>query len=131
MEPLRSMPEMNNHGIVGEAEKATLAWFERNKKLTAGRVDHASSIGAMTPADFDRVSIVKRAVDLVDKNVLLVGGSADAAHSRSNLDPFLEAMRTAGARNFTDVVLQADTYFLTARIALARLVIAWLRKQGF
>src|SRR4051794_41984476 len=116
MEPLRSMPEMNNHGIVGEAEKATLAWFERNKKLTAGRVDHASSIGAMTPADFDRVSIVKRAVDLVDKNVLLVGGSADAAQTASNHDPFVEAMRTAGGQKITPPGPQAGTHFLSARI---------------
>ncbi|MGE0308380.1 MAG: CocE/NonD family hydrolase, partial [Acidimicrobiia bacterium] len=131
VEPLRRMPDMINHGIGGEFEKATLAWFEKNRVLTAGRVDHAFAMGAMTPADFDRVSIIKRAVDLVDKNVLLVGGSADAAHTAGTHNPFVEAMRAAGAQNFTDVLLQADTYFLTARIALARLVIAWLRKQGF
>ena len=62
---------------------------------------------------------------------LLIGGSADAAHVSAHHDPFVQAMRAAGAKNFTDVLLEADTYFLTARIALARLVIAWFRKQGF
>lgn len=131
MEPYRGMPDMINHGIGGEFEKATLEAFRRDKDLTAGRVDHAFEQASMTFADFDRLSILKRAVDLVDKNVLLVGGSADTAHQVANHRPIVEAMRAAGAKHFTDIVLEADTYFLTARIALARLIINWYREQGY
>ncbi|MGE3329225.1 MAG: CocE/NonD family hydrolase, partial [Acidimicrobiia bacterium] len=36
MEMYRGMPDMINHGIGGEFEKATLAFYERDKTLTAG-----------------------------------------------------------------------------------------------
>jgi hypothetical protein len=131
MERLRGMPNMINHVVGGEYEKATLAFFQRQTELTAGRVDLSFELASMTPADFDRVSIVKRAPELVDKNMLLIGASADTGHQESNHKPIVEAMREAGAKNFTDIILEADTYFLTARIALARLIIRWYRQQGF
>jgi hypothetical protein len=131
MELYRGMPDMINHGIGGEFEKATLAFFQRDKELTAGRVDHSFEQASMTPADFDRMSITNRAPELADKNILLIGASAEPEHQESNHKPIVEAMREAGAKNFTDVILESDTYFLTARIALARLIIRWYQQQGF
>lgn len=131
LELYRGMPDMINHGIGGEFEKATLAAFQRQKELTAGRVDLLFEQASLTPADFDWASIVKRAPELVDKNILLIGASAEPDHQEFNHKPMVEAMHSAGAKNFTDVVLESDTYFLTARIALARLIIRWYHQQGF
>ena len=100
------------------------------KSQTAGRIDFEAVAAAMSPADIDRVDIIKQAEKLKQKKLLLVGAShdlaspADTCHRR-----FANALRDAGAQNLTDVVFETDHMFMTKRLALARLVIAWLRTE--
>ena len=95
---------------------------------TAGRIDIAAWMKPLTPQDYDRLSLIYQAPKLVDKKLLLVGASADRhIPLETNHRPIAEAQRRAGATDFTEVILEGDTFFLTARIALARLTIDWLR----
>ena len=100
------------------------------KRETAGRIDFSEMAAAMSAADVDRVDITKQAAKLKQKKVLLVGAShdlaspADTCHRR-----FADALRDAGAQSLTDVVFETDHLFMTKRLALARLVVAWLRAE--
>jgi hypothetical protein len=95
---------------------------------TAGRIDIAAWQKSLTPKDYDRLSLIHQAPKLVDKKLLLVGASADRhIPLETNHRPIAEAQRLAGAKDFTEAILEGDTFFLTARIALARLTIDWLR----
>ncbi|MET9014930.1 prolyl oligopeptidase family serine peptidase [Streptomyces olivaceoviridis] len=106
---------------------------DRTKAATAGRVDTFATLQKLTPQGLDRMDLIRRASELVDKKLLLIGGSADrhaplASHHR----PIAAALKQAGAKHLTEVILEGDTFFLTARIALARLVLDWLRNEcGF
>ena len=107
--------------------------FEAVKAHTAGRIDMEKSMGAITEDERKRMSPVERAPHLVGKNILLVGAMYDSV---SPLDPnhwaIAKAMRDAGVEGFQDVILESDHAFLTKRIALARVIIGWLRHQcGF
>lgn len=107
--------------------------FNATKVHTAGRIDMERSMLAMTEDERMRMSPIERAPHLVGKNVLLVGALYDAV---SPLDPhhwaIARAMRDAGVEGFQEVILESDHSFLTKRIALARVVIGWLRDQcGF
>jgi hypothetical protein len=107
--------------------------FDSTKRMTAGRIDLEAWLAAMTDADFDRMSILKQVPNLVAKTLLMISSSydttspLDVAHKR-----FDKAFREAGATNFTGVILESDHMFLTKRIALARVLISWLRSEcGF
>lgn len=108
-----------------------IASMEPVKARTAGRVDVVATMNAMTPAENDRMSPIFQAPRMVDKNMLLVGGARDVV---SPLDeahrPIARAMREAGVRGFDEVILDSDHSFLTKRIALACLMIEWLRKRS-
>lgn len=103
------------------------------KAITAGRVDLEGALTAMTPAEFDRMSPIVQAPRLVEKNVLLVGASRDTVSPlETSHKPIAKAMRDAGVRAFDEVILDSDHTFLTKRIALAQLMIGWLRQRcGF
>ncbi|MEJ7935383.1 hypothetical protein WG907_14100 [Sphingobium sp. AN558] len=110
-----------------------IASLEPVKARTAGRVDVAATMNAMTPAENDRMSPVFQAPRLVEKNMLLVGAMRDAVSPLEEAHrPIAKAMRDAGVRGFDEVILDSDHSILTKRIALARLMIKWLRtKSGF
>jgi len=103
---------------------------ERVKVLTAGRVDVVKTLGAMSPAELDRVRPIIQAPRLVEKNVLLIGALNDkVAPIETCHKPIAKALRDVGVRAFDDVILDTDHSFLTKRIALARLIIEWLRQR--
>lgn len=108
-------------------------FFNTVYQISAGRIDMAAWLTALTPEDFDRISIIKQAPRLVDKPVLLIGAAYDEATPiATHHKPFAAAMRQAGARKFSDAIIDTDHSFLTKRIALSRLVISWLRSEcGF
>lgn len=109
------------------------AHFDQMKAMTAGRVDVGGALMAMTPADLDRMSPMVQASNLTGKKVLLVGARRDeVAPLETCHRPIAEAMRCAGVKGFEEVILECDHAFLSKRIALARLTIAWLRERcGF
>ncbi len=114
-----------------EAAEQAKASLERTKRVTAGRVDVEGVLTSMTQADYDRMRPTVRARDLVDKHVLLVGAMRDTvAPLETCHKPIAQAMRDAGVRIFDDVILDSDHGFLTKRIALARLIIQWLRQRS-
>jgi hypothetical protein len=100
---------------------------------TAGRVDMETWLANMSETDFDRMSLIKQAERLVPKTLLLVGGNRDIVTPLdTNHKPIARAIRDAGAKQLTDVIFEADHSFLTKRIALARLVMSWLKTEcGF
>ncbi|MEJ7926284.1 alpha/beta hydrolase [Sphingobium sp. AN641] len=116
-----------------EATEQVQAINRRARAMSAGRIDVEGVLQSMTPADYDRMRPTVRAVDLVDKNVLLVGAMRDTvAPLATSHRPIAQAMRDAGVRVFDEVILDTDHGFLTRRIALARLTIQWLRQRcGF
>lgn len=105
---------------------------QRLLRETAGRVDMEAWL-EMTDADYDRMSLIKQAPRLAEKTLLLVGASRDTVIPiESNHKVIVNALRDAGARRLTEVILEADHGLLTKRIALARLVISWLKNEcGF
>lgn len=116
-----------------EAMAQARASFNRVKAFTAGRIDVEGGLNAMTPEDLDRMSPIVQAPRLVEKNVLLVGASRDSvAPLETCHKPIAKAMRDAGMRALDEVILDSDHTFLTKRIALAQLMIGWLRQRcGF
>jgi len=97
---------------------------------TAGRIDGERRLRSMTPDEMDRLSIITQAPKLVNKKLLLVGGARDTGFPLEHHHfPIVNALRDAGATRLKDVTLDADHLFLQARIALARVVIAWLRSE--
>lgn len=105
----------------------TLNWV---KEETAGRVDTVPRVLAMTDADIDRTSVIHNVPKLLSKPVLLIGADRDTATPLATCHvPIAQAFREAKAQNFTEVIMETDHLFLTKRIALARLVISWLRSE--
>lgn len=101
------------------------------KSETAGRVDSASRVLSMSEADIDRLSIPHNAARLAGKKLLLVGATNDAATPLASCHvPIAQALVDAGSSHFTEVILDTDHLFLTTRIALARIVISWLRSEA-
>ncbi|NWK94316.1 hypothetical protein DM806_01135 [Sphingobium lactosutens] len=106
-------------------------YFNELRDSLDGRVDIVKELDALTPADYNRFSMTKAAPRLVNKNVLLIGHS-----SREYVDtlhmPLVQAMQKANAKHFSQVIFEANDYYLTARVALARLVVSWLKEEcGF
>lgn len=108
-------------------------FFNDQKESTAGRVDMMKILSNLSPEDYRRLSMIETAPKLVNTNVLLIGSSQnDSAYVTTSHPKIVEAMNKAGAKHFTSVILQADGYFLTARIELARLMVSWLKTEcGF
>jgi uncharacterized protein len=105
--------------------------YEFMKAETAGRVDLPKRIGAFRPEDLDRIHLAALAPRLKHKKLLLVGAAYDTVTPIDyTVRPVVKALRDAGATRFTDVIMETDHMFLTKRIALARLVISWLRSEG-
>ncbi|KAF3389833.1 hypothetical protein DPV78_011797 [Talaromyces pinophilus] len=98
------------------------------KESTAGRIDLHAELEAVSPADYDRFDMHKVASKLIDKNVLLIGHS-DSEHVKNIHQPLIDTMQNVGAKHFSQAILGADEYFLTARIALARLIVSWLKVE--
>lgn len=116
-----------------EAKEQAEIMFEAVKVQTAGRVDLGGTLNAMTPSEIARMRPTVRAAHLVEKNILLIGASGDKVAPLDTCHkPIAQAMRDAGVRVFDEVILDSDHSFLTKRIALARLMIHWLRARcGF
>lgn len=105
--------------------------FSDLKKSTAGRIDLDNELKKLTPADYVRFDMHKAAKKLVGKNVLLIGQSNHEYVNDLHI-PLVNSMKDAGAKHFAQVILEGDDYFLTARIAMTRLVISWLKSEcGF
>jgi hypothetical protein len=128
-------PNLNTVITVSPAEllrpplpEAYLKTFSDLKTSTAGRIDLLSLLNKLTPADFERFSMTKAAPRLVNKNVLLIG-SVGRDYLRDIHRPIVQSMDKAGAKHFSNVILEADEYYLTARVALARLVVSWLKTE--
>jgi hypothetical protein len=79
-------------------------------------------------SDPDVYDLLPRAPALAPKAVLLAGARQDreAVLDQHHI-PFAAALRDAGARRLTEVVLDTDHNFSATRIALARAVVGWLR----
>jgi hypothetical protein len=107
-------------------------YFSDTKRATAGRIDTGKWLSELKPADRERLSMVKAAPRLVNKNVLLIA-SLDKDYLQNIHRPLVQSMEKAGAKRFSEVTLESgNSYFLTKRIALARLVISWLKNEcGF
>jgi dipeptidyl aminopeptidase/acylaminoacyl peptidase len=104
--------------------------FEAMKSSSDGRIDLEAWLTSLSTEDFDRISPIFQAKKLRQKRVLLVGADRDVVTPiETNHRPIAAAIRAAGAEHFTEVILDTDHLFLTKRIALARLVIAWLRSE--
>jgi hypothetical protein len=98
---------------------------------TAGRMDVEKRALGMKSEELDRLSIITQAPNLVNEKLLLIGAAHDTITPiESCHEPIVKALREAGATRLTDVILDSDHNFLNARIALARLVISWLRSEG-
>jgi dipeptidyl aminopeptidase/acylaminoacyl peptidase len=107
-----------------------LQFFDAIKARSDGRIDLERWLTRLTDADFDRISPITQAPKLVDKPVLLIGGSRDVVTPIDDCHrPIAAAIKAAGAKRFTEVILETDHGFLTKRIALARLVISWLKTE--
>lgn len=101
------------------------------KTETAGRVDSASRVLSMSEAEIDRLSIPHNATRLARKKLLLIGATNDLSTPLASCHrPIAQALVEAGASHFTEVILDTDHLFLTKRIALARIVISWLRSEA-
>ncbi|MDP3673473.1 MAG: alpha/beta fold hydrolase [Novosphingobium sp.] len=107
--------------------------FEKVKSETAGRVDSEANLRRMDSAQIDRLSIIHNVPKLLSKTLLLIGGNQDTVNTvAADHKPIVRAFREAGAERFTDTILESDHLFLNTRIALARLVIGWLKSEcGF
>jgi uncharacterized protein len=105
-------------------------FFDAIKARSAGRIDMEAWLTCLSDADFDRISPICQAAKLVDKPVLLIGGYRDVV---TPIDvchrPIADAIKSAGAKRFTEVILESDHGFLTKRLALARLLISWLKTE--
>lgn len=131
-----SNPELLRGGNVpGERERAEELdqHFAKVKKATAGRIDLADILQQTSQSDLDRVSIIKRAPDLVSKTMLIISGSyCTFTPVDLNHRPIVDALRAAGAQRLTDIILETDALFISKRIALARIITTWLKKEcGF
>ena len=92
------------------------------------RVGAGDPTSAMV-ADPDAYDLLLRADALAPKAVLLVAGGRDnEAPPDAHHAPLAAALRNAGARRLTAVILDADHAFSSARISLARTVVGWLRE---
>jgi dienelactone hydrolase len=108
-------------------------FYDYISKLSDGRIDVEKWLVKLSPADFDRISPIAQAKRLLNKKVLLIGGDRDITTPIEHCHrPIAAAIRSAGVREFTEVILEADHSFLTKRIALSRLIISWLQSEcGF
>ncbi|MEJ7927480.1 hypothetical protein WG908_12025 [Sphingobium sp. AN641] len=108
-------------------------WFSWLKSESAGRIDVLTRLKGMTSGEIDRLSIIHNIPRLLSKKLLLIGATNDMPTPLKTCHiPIRNAFRDAGATNFTDIVLDSDHFFLTKRIALARIVTSWLRTEcGF
>ncbi len=101
------------------------------KEATLGEIDMEAWYDALTAADKERLSVIQQAPKLVDKHILLLGAKRDTVSPIATChEPNARALRAAGARHLTELVLDTDHLFLTKRYALARQVITWLRTEG-
>ena len=72
--------------------------------------------------------LAEQAGGLSTHPVLLVGATFDQlAPPEQHLDPLVERLGASAAPLLTYETLPADHYFSTRRIALTRLVVAWLQ----
>jgi pimeloyl-ACP methyl ester carboxylesterase len=77
--------------------------------------------------DFD---LLRQVPALAAKPVLLVAGARDETTPvAEHHAPLVAALRAAGARSLSDVVLDADHAFSQRRVALARIVTRWLAES--
>lgn len=115
-----------------EAEHMT-RHFATVKKQTAGRIDLPELMQRTPQSDLDRLSIIRRAPELAAKSLLVIGGSW-CRHAPIDLThrPIVEALRQAGAKKLTDIILETNAQYLTKRIAVTRIIVSWLKNDcGF
>ncbi|WP_340265753.1 alpha/beta hydrolase family protein [Sphingobium mellinum] len=106
-------------------------FYRALRDATAGEVDYEEWLNALTDAEIRRLSIIQQAPNLTDRHLLMVGASQDDMSPLTVCHkPNAAALREAGARHFSEVVLDTDHMFLTKRYTLARLLITWLREEG-
>lgn len=124
-----------NHELYRDMSVADIPkeMFEFVRTETAGRVDVYSRLQTMTKAEIDRLSIIHNVPRLLSKTLLLIGATHDIVTPVADCHlPIARAFREAGAQNFTEVMLEGDHLLLGRRIALAQVVISWLRSEcGF
>lgn len=105
--------------------------YRAMKEATAGEVDYEGWLNALTDADVSRLSITQQAPKLIDKHLLIIGASQDIISPLTMCHKAnAAALREAGARHFSEVVLDTDHLFLTKRYALAQLLITWLQREA-
>jgi hypothetical protein len=79
----------------------------------------------------ERLSIIRNAQRLASKTLLIVSAYPDPENAvEFNHTPIVDALRVAGAKHLTDVIMAADHSFMTKRNALAKLLIEWLRREA-
>ncbi len=109
---------------------AAAPFFSYMKAVSNGRIDLEHLLRSLKPADFDRISPIAQAKKLASKPILLIGGDRDVSTPIESCHrPIAAALNAAGAQRLTEIILEADHSFLTKRIALARIIIAWLQSE--
>ena len=100
------------------------AGFARLNEWACGRYN----LGLANADAAKRFSLIARACEFADKNLLIIGAEYDSV---SPIDvahrPIVAALAAAGARHLRDVIFESDHFLLDTRPELHALVIAWLR----
>lgn len=124
-----------NHELYRDMSRADVPkeMFDWLKNETAGRVDVYTRLRNMTVEEINRLSAIHNVRGLLSKKLLLIGATNDESTPLARCHiPIMQAFREAGAKNLTEVIMEADHLFLAKRVALARLVTSWLRSEcGF
>jgi len=124
-------PGNMQHQLTPEWREKNKAFYQAAKEMTGGRIDLESSLGQVTQAEMDRFDLIKLAPKLASKHLLLIGASHDTVSPVEVCHkPIARALQAAKASHFTEVIFESNHRLLTKRIALARLLISWLRSEG-
>jgi pimeloyl-ACP methyl ester carboxylesterase len=109
---------------------------ERLSELAAGFIvmGHGAIKGASGPEFFAKTGanrsqydLLERVADLDGKSLLLVGAARDQDTPLAvHYEPLVACLKERNKASVTQVILDADHVFSSARIALARLVTQWL-----
>lgn len=74
--------------------------------------------------------LLSHAEALSEQVLLLIGATQDQlVPLAENHEPLVRALRKAGADRLTEVVLDTDHYFVTKKVAIARILLGWLRDE--
>ena len=110
-----------------QARQGWANFFKSSASLRIGDVDAFLAGWSAQAAAWKFTTLTDR---LAKKRVLLVVATRDTtAVPTLHHVPLAQALKTAGASNFTEVSIDSDHSYSDRRIALSRAVLVWLEKQ--